>query len=180
MPLTNYSALLGGDWGIYQTVSQLKALINQALRDPQATIRLRAESILAPTAERDEMAEVTALFDFVQSALHYINDPSDIELLKYPLLIDQNITAQGYFMGDCDDASGYLAALLKSVGYQVALVVVTPAQAEGFDYKHIFVRVWISKADEFPQGGWLSLDATAKAYPIGWEVPNKKERMFQI
>lgn len=175
MSMAAYSALIGGDYGIYQTVSQLKALINQALQDPGAAIRLRAEEILAPVTERDETGEVTAIFDFVQNALHYVDDPTDIELLKNPLLIDRSVASSGTFMGDCDDASGYLAALLKSVGYQVQLVIVTPVNAPGFDYRHIFVRVWLPKA-----GQWMALDATAKAYPMGWEVPNKKEKAYNV
>ena len=175
MPGSNFFSLLGGDFGIYQTVSQLKGLVNQSLRDSASTIRIRAEEILSGAPERDENYEVAALYQFVTSSLHYLDDPADIELLKYPVLIDNDITNQGYFMGDCDDASGYLAALLKAVGYQVQFVVVTPINADGFDYRHIFVRVWLPKAQS-----WLALDPTAKAYPMGWEVPNKKERAFDV
>ena len=175
MSLARYTSLFGGDYGIYQTVSHLRGLVNQSLRDPNAAIRRRAEEILAGAPEKDEDYEVTAIFSYVQSVLHYLDDPADIELLKNPALIDHDVTTQGYFMGDCDDASGYLAALLKSVGYPVQFVVVTPANADGFDYRHIFVRVWLPKAQT-----WLSLDPTAKAYPMGWEVPNKKERAFDV
>jgi transglutaminase-like putative cysteine protease len=150
-------------------------LVNQALRDPAAAIRLRAESILGPVAEKDEEGEVSAIYDFVTSVLHYVDDPADIELLKNPILIDKSVSEQGYFMGDCDDASGYLAALLKAVGYQVLFVVVTPERADGFDYRHIFVRVWLPKAAE-----WVALDATAKAFPMGWEVENKRERAWAV
>ncbi len=130
---------------------------------------------MGPTPERDDVAEVAALFNFVQDTLHYVDDPTDIELVKSPMLLDQSVTAQGYFMGDCDDASGYLAALLKAVGYAAVLTVVTPENAEGFDYRHIFVRVWLPKEQQ-----WLALDATAKGKPMGWEVANKKERNFPV
>lgn len=175
MPFANYSSLFGGDFGVYQTVSRIKGLIYTALRDPSAAIRKRAEEILGPIQERDEQAEVSSIYDFVQSSLHYVDDPAEIEMLKYPVLIDTEISEKGYFMGDCDDASGYLAALLKTVGYQVQLVIVTPERAEGYDYRHIFVRVWLPKAQE-----WLALDPTAKIYPMGWEVPNKKERVYDV
>jgi transglutaminase-like putative cysteine protease len=170
-----YSALIGGDYGIYQTVAALKGLVNQALQDPSGAIRMQAESVIAPVAERDELGEVTAIYNFVVQSLHYVDDPSEIEMLKNPVLINTNVLMQGYFMGDCDDASGYLAALLKSIGYQVAFVIVTPEDAPGFDYRHIYVRVWLPHA-----GQWLALDATAKAYPMGWEVPNKKEKMYPV
>lgn len=175
MSLARYLSLIGGDYSIYQTVAQLIGLINQSLRDPNAAIRLRAESILGPVVEKDEDGEISAIYDFVTSALHYVDDPADIELIKSPILIDQDVSDKGYFMGDCDDASAYLAALLKSVGYQVQLVIVTPDAASGFDYRHIFVRVWKPKATE-----WLALDATAKSYPMGWEVPNKRERSYNV
>lgn len=175
MSLARYQSLIGGDWSIYQTVSQLSGLVNDALRDPNAAIRLRAESILGPVTEKDDIGEISAIYDFVTNALHYVDDPADIELIKSPLLIDKNVTDTGSFMGDCDDASGYLAALLKSVGYAVQLVIVTPEHADGFDYRHIFVRVWQPRA-----GKWLALDPTAKAYPMGWEVPNKRERAYNV
>ena len=160
---------------MYQTVSHLKALIYQALHDPQARLRRRAESLLGPTVERDEEGETAALYDFVTRSLHYVNDPDDIELIKSPLLIDDEITSHGYFMGDCDDASGYLAALLKSVGYQPELVIVTPDNAPGFDYRHIYVRTYLPH-----KGEWVALDPTAKAFPMGWEVPNKKEKSYAV
>lgn len=175
MSLARYTSLLGGDWGIYQTVSTLRGLVNESLRDPASRIRLRAESVLGPIAEKDEDGEISAVYDFVTHVLHYVDDPADVELLKNPVLIDQNVTDQGYFMGDCDDASGYLAALLKSVGYQVQFVIVTPDKADGFDYRHIYVRVWKPQ-----EGIWLGLDPTAKAFPMGWEVPNKKERAYNV
>lgn len=153
----------------------MRGLVNDSLRDPAAAIRLRAEQILGPTPERDEEAEVSAIFNFVQTELHYIDDPTEIELFKTPLFIDQEISKQGYFMGDCDDASGYLAALLKAVGYQVQFVIVTPANAESYDYRHIYVRAWLPKASQ-----WIALDATAKAYPMGWEVPNKKIKVYNV
>lgn len=175
MSLARYQSLIGGDWGVYQTVSQIKSLILGALNDPNAAIRLRAESLLGQTAERDDVGEVTAIFDFVQTALHYVDDPAEIEMVKSPLLIDQEIEEKGYFMGDCDDASGYLAALLKSVGYSVDLVIVSPLGADTFDYRHIYDRVWLPK-----MGEWMALDATAKGKPIGWQVPNQKEKAYAV
>ncbi len=173
--LSQISALIGGDFGIFQTVAKLKGLILEAINDPQARIRLRAESLLKYTLERDEVAEVQSLFRFVQNRLHYVNDPEGTELLKNPMYLDDQVRAEGSFMGDCDDASGYLAALLKSVGYNVNLVIVTPDNAPGFDYRHIFVRAYLPRHDQ-----WVNLDATAKGKPFGWQVPNKKEREFPV
>lgn len=175
MSFAAYSSLFGGDLGVYQTVSALKRLVYQSLEDPHARIRLRAESILGATGEKDEEGEISALYDYVTRTLHYLGDPTNIELIKSPLRIDDEVSEKGFFMGDCDDASGYLAALLKSVGYQVQFVTVTPEDAPGFDFRHIFVRVYLHRAND-----WMALDPTAKAYPMGWEVPNKKERVYNV
>ncbi len=175
MSFASYKALLGGDFGVYQTVAAIKNLIAQALNDPKAAIRLRAESLIPNVTEKDEVGETSALYDFVTRSLHYVDDPAEIELIKNPMLIDQNVTDQGYFMGDCDDASGYLAALLKSIGYNVELVIVTPEDAPGFNYQHIYVRVYLPHMRE-----WLALDPTAKAFPMGWQVPNKKEKAYPV
>lgn len=175
MPLTDYSTLIGGDWGIYQTAAKIKGLIYDALHDPDSRIRLRAESLLVNSPERDDLSEITSIFTWVQDHFHYVNDPLGIELVKTPPYIDQEIDAKGEFMGDCDDVSGYLAALLVSVGYSAALVVVSPTRAPSYDYRHIYVRVWNPGTHV-----WIGLDATARFKPMGWEVPNKKERMYVV
>lgn len=173
--LTDFFPLLGGDFGIYQTVSQIKRLVNQALADPQQTIRLRAESLLYSAQERDEVNEIQNIFQWVEDHFHYVNDPLGVELVKNPVLIDQKISEFGEFLGDCDDISAYLASLLKSVGYPVKLVVVSPQQSSGYDYRHIFVRVWMAS-----QNAWVALDGCARGKPLGWQVPNKKEREYLV
>src|SRR6266566_2938784 len=126
MALTSYSALLGGDWGIFQTVNAIKGVVMDAVHDPSGRIRRRAESILRLSPERNEVAEVQDIFYWVQAHFHYVNDPVNYEFVKSPILLDQEIDSADSFMGDCDDASAYLAAILIVVGYPAALVIVTP------------------------------------------------------
>ncbi len=117
----------------------MKALVYSSMRVPAQPIRLRAEGLLRFVQERDEVQEIRALFNFVQDHFHYINDPYDIELVKAPDLADAEVEKTGFFMGDCDDASTYLAALLKSVGYSPYFAVAAPTDTDSFDLSHVYV-----------------------------------------
>lgn len=169
MVLGTFFPLFGGDYGIIQTVSRMKALVYQVMRLPSQPIRQRAESILRWVQEKDEVEEIRALFNYVQSHFHYMNDPYDIELIKSPEVSDNEITQTGFFLGDCDDASTYLAALLKSVGYAPYFTVAAPSDSSGFDLGHVYVKVLIPSRDQ-----WITLDPTAKGKPFGWEVDAKR------
>jgi len=173
--LGQFFSLFGGDYGIIQTVNRMKGLVYQSMRLPNQPIRARAENILRWVQERLEEEEVRALFNFVQSHFHYVNDPFDIELLKSPDVSDAEIERTGFFMGDCDDASTYLAALLKSVGYAPYFIVATPADSDSFDLSHVYVKVNIPSMDL-----WITLDPTARGKPFGWEVPAKRIESYAV
>lgn len=169
------SALLGGDHGIYQTVAAIKKNVAVSLLDGQARIRLKAEAIIGGRPERDQMSEISALYEWAQEHFRYVNDPVGVELIKTPDRLQDEIDAQGYFSGDCDDASTYLAALLLSVGYPVQLVVVAPEGSGYYDYQHIYLRAY---ADHLRL--WVSLDLCARGRPFGWEVPHTRERTWEL
>ena len=174
------SGLFGGDNGIVQTAQAISKLVYAALRDPDQAIRRKAESIIRGLPDHDDTAEIPALFSYVQSVFHYVGDPVDIEYVKSPQVIDGEVDNTGAFQGDCDDAVCYLSALLKSIGYNVVLVVTAPSEsAAGIptnsnEYTHIFLRVLMN------DGTWLGLDPTAKDRPIGWETPSNRERTIPL
>src|SRR5262245_48277860 len=114
----------------------MRGLIYQAMRLPNQPIRFRAENLLRFAPERDELAEVRSLYTYVQNHFHFVNDPFDIELIKSPEVMDAEIEKSGVFVGDCDDASIYLAALLKSAGYAPSFVVAAPEDTGSYDLSH--------------------------------------------
>lgn len=153
----------------------MKSLVYNAMRLPTQPIRARAENILRFVQEKDDLQEVKALFNYVQSHFHYVNDPTDIELIKTPDTVDNEITRTGVFIGDCDDASTYLASLLKSVGFSPYFIVAAPDDGNGFDLSHVYVRVLL------PQYGQaVSLDVTAKGKPFGWSVPAVRIQEYAV
>lgn len=167
--------LSGGDFGIFQTISQMRSAVYRAMRAPAQAIRQKTETILHWVPERDETAELRAIFSYVQNHFHYVNDPYDIEYFKTPETIDEEIDRTGFFLGDCDDASTYLAALLKSAGYAPAFVTITPLDSSSFDYAHVFVGVYSPSLEQ-----WIFMDPTAKGRPFGWAPPSKRIATYAV
>lgn len=169
--------LFGGDSAALETVSKIRGAIYLALRDPQQRLRRRAEQILRSggVGERNETAEVTALAGWVRTHFHYVHDPSGIEYVKTPEVIDDEITRYGEFLGDCDDASGYLAALLKSVGYHVALVIMADPRNPNQTFSHIYTQVYAPRMKR-----WITLDMTAKGKPLGWQANASRLRRYDV
>jgi hypothetical protein len=171
------SSLWGGDPGIAQTVTAIKNAIYASLRNPQQRIRARAESIIRNNSipERDEGSEIKAVAQFVQDRFHYIHDPTGLEYVKAPEVIDDEITRYGYFLGDCDDAACYLGALLKSLGFRTNLTVIANPKNPTQNFSHIYVQAYSTKLAR-----WITLDMTAKGKPLGWGPLSSRFRSYEI
>jgi transglutaminase-like putative cysteine protease len=165
-------SLFPGDNGITQTVNAIRDCVTAGLRDP--SVRLRAESVVAHCAERDEQCEVRSIFTWVLNHFRYRRDPTGLELVKGPEVSDAEITQRGFFQGDCDDVTTYLAALLKAMGYQVKVATIAiPGQGQA--YRHIYPSVYLPRARQ-----WLALEATARNKPIGWQASSDRVREYSI
>ena len=166
------SPLFGGDNGISQTANAIKQAVAFAIRRPE--IRRRAEEIVVGCAERDERCEVTKIMRWTESHFRYVKDPVGIEMVKSPEVSDEEISKIGRFQGDCDDATAYVAALLKSVGYTVrAVVIAVPGRGEQF--RHIYPEVYLPS-----RKAWLPLEMTAKQKPIGWSAESSRTRRYPL
>jgi transglutaminase-like putative cysteine protease len=129
--------------GVLQTLAVMRRLVNAAKVNP--AIRQAATSIIFLTPERDDMAEVSALFDFVRDSIRYVKDVHNVETLSTPEKVLEGR------VGDCDDQSVLLAALFETVGYPSRFVIAgysSPSQVE-----HVYVQVCID-------GEWFDCDPT--------------------
>jgi len=143
VPLTAVSQRLrDGFFGVRQTVGHMRRLVTVARKLP--AIRSAAVSVIYLQPERDEHAEVAALFEFVRDRIRYTRDICDIETLHDP----ERVLATR--VGDCDDQSTLLAALLESVGYPTRFVVAGYADETP---QHVYLQVQLD--DE-----WVDLDPT--------------------
>lgn len=166
------SGLLPGDNGIIATAHRMVGAVRWSVQSYE--LRKRAESLIATCPERAELCEVGAIFKWTLKHFRYVKDPRFLEMFKTPERIDAEISATGMFHGDCDDVSGYLAALLSSIGYKTRFVVIA-IPGKGEDYRHVYPQVYLPRASR-----WFTLEATARFHPMGWEAPSSRRREFPV
>lgn len=128
------------------------------------TIRDLALDLTSYLPQKDYVAEIRALFEFVRDRIRYIKDIRDVETLQWPtktLDIEQ---------GDCDDKAMLLASLLEATGKRTRFVAI------GFgppgEFQHVFTDVKIGNR------GWLSLDPTENV-KVGWQPKGFTTWMIQ-
>jgi transglutaminase-like putative cysteine protease len=143
-----------GRAGVVATVNKMRELVNQGKVDPQ--IRQAAQSIIFLQPEKDYYAEAEALFNFVRDTIRYTRDVHMVETLQTPAI------TLATRMGDCDDQSTLLAAMLESVGIPTRFVV---AGYSGNDFEHVYLQAWCNH--------WIGMDAT-EPNEMGWEGENPK------
>jgi hypothetical protein len=161
VPESNYdvSAVVGENIGIDD---RLGMMIGQVMdsRSKQFVYKIVGK-ILRNIPERDWDGEVAAIFNWVRNNIRYTRDPLGVELFRTPR------AAYSDGIGDCDDMSIILVALLRAVGYICRFRVI------GFEkgsYSHVYVVVGIPP--EQPER-WLALDPSQPNNP-GWEVDRSK------
>lgn len=146
--------LKSGKAGVFQTLKVMRQLVNAARLDPQ--LRQVATSAVFLKPQKDELAEVTTLFNLVQSQIRYTGDVNNVETLQTP-----QITLASR-IGDCDDMTSLLCTLFECIGYPTRFVVA--GYGGSLDFSHVYAQV-------FAAGDWIDCDAT-EPYPIGWAGPN--------
>lgn len=152
-----------GDTAIYNTVSKMKSIINDSARNPY--VREWAKKIVARIEVNKKQAEASAVFDFVRDNVRYTKDPYGFEYVTTPPIILEDIrlymAGQGDRpVGDCDDMTALSLSLLKSIGFQVAIKVVSFAPNK--KYGHVYGLVQIGY-------DWVPVDCVRPDQNIGWE-----------
>ena len=138
--------------GVDQTLRTMRELVNQC--KTHMTVRQAATNVAFLQPEKDENAEVEAVFNFVRDHIRYMKDVHGVETLMAPPSVLETR------LGDCDDQSTLLACMLESIGYPTRFVV---AGYNGNGFEHVYVQAWAG-------GRWISMDPT-EPHPMGWEPP---------
>jgi len=140
--------------GMLDTVALMRRLAREGSRS--MNVRATATQVVFLQPERSELHEVQSIFEFVRDSIRYVRDPLFYEAVAYP---DQ-VLALG--VGDCDDKSTLLAAMLESVGYLSRFVVTgysDPSRPE-----HVYLQIYVN-------GQWIDADPTEHK-PLGYAPPN--------
>lgn len=144
--LLGYRApLLSGDRGTAQTIALMRNLVDQALSDPEF-IRFAVDTVRHVPAH-DNLSEIAAIFNWVQSNIRYTMDPVTKEKL-YPPQELLKIRA-----GDCDDVSMLIGAMALALGYTARLVTVSTSP-DASEFSHVYPEVEIAPG----AGQWVALD----------------------
>ena len=147
-----------GDEAIYNTIELMKELIKRGERD--MVIRQLATQLVSGVPERDERGEVATIFNFLKSKTRFTKDPAGFEFLQTPRHILEQLQQGIKPHLDCDDMTVLSLSLLKSIGFQVAIKVVSFSSSK--KYGHVYGLVQIGY-------DWIPFDCVRPDQDMGWE-----------
>jgi hypothetical protein len=103
------------------------------------------------------MCKIRAIHEWLRRRFLYTEDPKEVDTFKSAVYTIHEIWQNGYFRGDCDDATILSAALLKAAGFVVRLMVVSRRPEPDAPLEHILTLV------ELPGGKKVYVDLTVDA-----------------
>ncbi|HEU5409004.1 MAG TPA: transglutaminase-like domain-containing protein, partial [Nitrospira sp.] len=106
--------------GTQKTVEHVQSLIRSGAKDfyvRQKAIDILLESQVKP---KDYLAEIKALFEWVQRHIRYTKDTFQVEVLHSARRMLE------LRAGDCDDMTILLGAMLEAIGHPVRLILSGP------------------------------------------------------
>jgi len=169
-PLTPPNLYLGhipkGWLGTQKTVEHVQALIRAGAKNfyvRQKAIDILLEKQVKP---KDYLAEIKALFEWVQEHIRYTKDTFQVEVLHSAKRMLE------LRAGDCDDMAILLGAMLEAIGHPVRLVLSGPDPLRQNLFTHIYLEA-------FHKGRWIPLDATMP-YPMGWAPRTLVKKIIAI
>lgn len=143
-----------------------------------APIQRQARSIAASVASLSGPDLAQAVFSFVRSRVSFSLDESISSAFHAPVSapiiealirpVDMAVLCEDggcRRMGDCDDFSMYVAALLLALGINCSFVTLAADPADPNRYSHVYVAA-------YTEAGRIPIDAS-HGEKAGWEAENK-------
>lgn len=154
---TTYQSVPLAD-GAAGNIQTLQSMASFVIRDAgQPFARNFALCIVQNVPDHNELAEVTALFQYARDCVAYRMHPLTAQWVQ-----DLQRTASVYGSGDCTSKSVALATLLASLGYYSDFRVCNYAPGSG-EFSHVFVVACLSDGTKVP------LDPSAPDATPGWQ-----------
>lgn len=145
----------------FHTLKLMRQMIDQSKTDSRIVNAARSILQFSAAPERDDVAEVSALFGFVRDHIRYTRDIHGVETLTLPA-----ITLQ-IKQGDCDDQTMLLCALCEAVGFPTRLLM---GEFMSGDWEHVWCQILIDQE-------WIDCDPIERRASLGWRAPNL-QRLF--
>ncbi len=161
-----------------QSLERLAGLVVKGSIDP--VVVNVARTIVADCDSRDDLCEVTAIFDAVhkgtdkvpalRNGIRYVKDPRAADFFQSARRVLEN-AAKGANRADCDEHAVLVATLCAALGFKAGV------RAYGSDpkgeYTHVYAVVAVPKDGPWPAGyGGHGMDTTVPEAFAGWQ-PSK-------
>lgn len=130
--------------GTTDTVAHMQRIGSGPRGERSLLVRLVTEDVVRHVRPRDELSQLGAIYDWVDTHWSYLHDPRKVELVKDPVLMLEEVAHKGRAVGDCDDVSTLLYAMPRTIGIKTEFVRAgfrEPA-LEGPRYSHVFTVAW--------------------------------------
>lgn len=152
--------------GTKLTLDAMEGLVASARQDPNVV--QTAQAIVRKVPEKNAVLEAEALLTWVRNHVRYTRDPIDVETVKSPTALLQEIVESSTHRAaaDCDDQVVLLAALLSSIGYGTRFVAYRADADRPADYSHVALEA------QLPGAGIVTLDPIMREWRIGEHVPD--------
>lgn len=151
--------LPSGSAGIAETLKIMVRLAREYKKD--VGVREVAARLVRNVPQYDTLGEVRALHAFVRDCIRYTSDIRGVETVQTPRATLEMA------VGDCDDKSTLLAALLESIGRPARFVAIG---MNGRALSHVLVETRAGK-------GWIPLE-TIRPVEAGWSPPGVTRKMI--
>ena len=135
------TSIASGNQGTLETLRLMAGLTREAATDFYFSAAVRAYFYFPTVAEID-----------AQIRYFYTYTDEEIETLYSPIFNMRRYVAGADIIGDCDDVSMFLAAVLKVKGYRTRFVALRTRRHDP-DFYHVVVEV-------LEQGKWKRYDPT--------------------
>jgi transglutaminase-like putative cysteine protease len=149
-----------------ERINHLRKLVEQGKRDPvvyefarRAVNKKCGANWCVP--EKDNLAEIKALFAAVRANVRYTSDIAGIDSYQAPRHTLKLRTA------DCDDYSSLVCAAAATLGLPCRFKVIRTKGAT--EWNHIYAQVGHPRRNP---SKWISFDASVNM-PVGWEAPKQ-------
>ncbi len=136
-----------GDAGTAQTIAAMRRLVEEGKKDP--VVHETAAAILRRVRSFDWHAEARAIFDWVRQNIRFTRDVQGKETLHSA----REILRLG--IGDCDDYTVLICALLGTVGHRCRIVTIAGHGEDPSQFSHVYPEVFLN-------GQWIPLDAARR------------------
>jgi transglutaminase-like putative cysteine protease len=124
-----------------RTVQEMERLIKSPRGELSLELRQTVEEIVRHVRERDKRSQLAAIYHWFRPRYSFFEDPRQVEQVSDPMRVIEEIRRTGRFIGDCDDASTFLAAAPRTIGIKTYLVRVgfRPPRGDGLSgpYTHV-------------------------------------------